>query len=213
LTPLTRSLVLYGVMDGSRLTDIEEAIYGGVRCIQIRDKLCTDREFTNRLRTIHPLTLRHGIPLIINDRVHLFDPSLAEGVHIGQSDGNPRDIRKEIGRQPILGVSVHNSTEAQNAGEAGAQYLGVGAVFPTGTKPDAHLIDRKTLEVICAESKLPVVAIGGITENNIMDLAGSGIAGIAAVSAILSGQGSIRERTGRLATLATLVIANGTARR
>lgn len=207
LTPLRENLVLYAVTDGGRPSDVEEAIRGGARCIQLRDKICSDAELLDRARQIHRLTRSFGIPLIINDRVAVFEQSGAEGLHIGQGDGQCADIRKRIGRTAILGVSVHNSEQAIQAAWEGADYVGAGAVFPTGTKADAQALDRETLEAICAATALPVVAIGGICEHNILALAGTGISGIAAVSAIFSDRPAIRERTRRLATLAALVVS------
>ncbi|MBR2557275.1 MAG: thiamine phosphate synthase [Methanobrevibacter sp.] len=186
-------LSLYLVTDNSDDTDkflktIEEAIKGGVTVVQIREKTADTLDFYNLAIKVKEITEKYDVPLIINDRVDVALAIDADGVHVGQSD-MPCDVtRKIIGPNKILGVSAHNIEEAMKAESDGADYIGSGAVFPTSTKADANSVSKQELKNIVESINIPVVAIGGITENNAHELTGTGIAGLSVVSAIMSSE-------------------------
>jgi len=165
---------------------VEEAILGGATMIQLREKNISLDEYISIAREIKELTDKYNIPLIINDQVEVALACGAAGVHVGQSDMDASIVRAKIGPNKILGVSAKTVKEAVLAEKAGADYLGVGAVFPTSTKRDAVLVSLETLKNICNSVSIPVVAIGGINEENIIKLKSSGIAGISVVSAIFA---------------------------
>ncbi len=165
---------------------VEAALSGGVTMVQLREKTADSRAFFERARLLKTLTDAGCVPLIINDRLDICLATDAAGLHIGQSDLPAAVARKWLPEDKILGVSAHTVEEAKQAEQDGADYLGVGAVFPTDTKPDAESVSIEILKKICAAVRIPVVAIGGIGEENIQKLAGSGIAGIAVVSAVMS---------------------------
>lgn len=185
-------MALYAVTDRAWLRgrtlreQVEGALRGGVTCVQLREKGLEPEAFLAEAVELTALCRRRGVPLIINDNVEVLLRSGADGVHIGQKDGDPAEVRRRIGADRILGVSAHTVEEALRAERCGADYLGVGAVFPTGTKPDAGALRRETLRAICAAVSIPVVAIGGITRDNLPRLSGSGIAGVAVVSAVFA---------------------------
>ena len=139
-------------------------------------------------RKLKELCNQNQIPLIINDNVEVMLEVDADGIHVGQSDMQAQDVRKLIGSDKVLGVSVQTVEQAITAQKAGADYLGVGAVFPTGTKDDAIEVDLATLQDICQHVDIPIVAIGGINQENLLQLKGSGIDGIAVVSAIMAAE-------------------------
>jgi thiamine-phosphate pyrophosphorylase len=186
------SLLLYAVTDrtwlkGRPLADaVEEALQAGVTCLQLREKNLGYHSFLQLAREIKTITGRYNVPLIINDHVEIAMACQADGVHVGQEDMEATEVRKIIGSDKILGVSVQTAEQAIKAEQNGADYLGVGAVFSTATKPDAGLVSYETLQEICNAVSIPVVAIGGINQDNAMRLAGTGIAGIAVVSAIFA---------------------------
>jgi len=202
-----QTLLLYAVTDRSwtgRQTlyqQIKAALAGGVTCLQLREKELADAEFLAEARTVGELCRRCQIPLIINDNVAVAVASGAAGVHVGQHDQSAARVRELIGPGMILGVSVQTVDQAKLAEAAGADYLGVGAVFSTGTKPDADAVSLKELEAICQAVSIPVAAIGGITTENLPLLKGSGIAGVALVSAIFASP-DIRKTCAELKTLA-----------
>lgn len=183
---IRRLLRLYAVTDGNRtgVRELEEVLDGGVTCVQLREKSLPFEPFLVKAREFRRLCSNRGIPLIINDAIDVAEASGADGVHLGQGDGSPKEARKRLGEGAIIGVSVHSVAESLTAEEAGADYLGVGAIFPTSTKGDAERISIPTLRQITAATALPVVAIGGIGGENLSRLAGTGIAGVAVVSAI-----------------------------
>lgn len=189
---LKSSLLLYGITDSSMVGNrtlkamVEEAILGGATMIQLREKNISLDEYISIAREIKELTDKYNIPLIINDQVEVALACGAAGVHVGQSDMDASIVRAKIGPNKILGVSAKTVKEAVLAEKAGADYLGVGAVFPTSTKRDAVLVSLETLKNICNSVSIPVVAIGGINEENIIKLKSSGIAGISVVSAIFA---------------------------
>lgn len=199
-------LRLYAVTDrawvGERTLEeqVEEALKGGVTALQLREKKLSYMEFREEAIRIHRLCRRYGVPLIINDAVELAVEIGAEGVHVGQEDMDAGAVREKIGEDMLLGVSIHSPEEAVRAESAGADYLGIGAVFPTGTKQDVSVLSETEQRRITAAAKLPSVAIGGICEENIPVLSGRGFSGVALVSAIF-GAKEIRTQCRRLREL------------
>ena len=188
------SLRLYAVTDRTWLNNrtlgqvVEEAINGGATFIQLREKNTGYEVFKYQALEIQKLCRQKNIPFVINDNVNLAIDIDADGVHVGQEDMRASDVRKIIGPNKILGVSVRTREEAVLAERNGADYLGAGAVFHTGSKSDAVDISHDELEKICEAVKIPVVAIGGINSTNIHELANSGIAGVAVISAIFASE-------------------------
>lgn len=197
------SLLLYAVTDRTWLKgrtmeeQVEEALMGGATCIQLREKALDRIAFIEEARSIKRLCERYEVPLIINDDAELALLVGADGVHVGQKDMSPVTARELLGENKIIGVSARTVEQALKAQKEGADYLGVGAVFGTSTKADAQAISRETLQEICRAVSIPVVAIGGIGENNISRLSGTGIAGVAVVSAIFASD-NIKEASRRL---------------
>lgn len=185
-------MLLYAVTDRawtgrqSLYEQVEAALKGGVTCVQLREKNLEEEAFFQEARELKFLCQSYGIPLIINDNVNIAVDCGADGVHVGQEDMDVSCVRRLVGEKMILGVSAHSVEEAKKAVEEGADYLGVGAVFPTSTKSDVRGMTKETLQAICREVDVPVVAIGGINPENIRKLAGSGVDGVALVSAIFS---------------------------
>ena len=184
-------LSLYLVTDNSDdvekfLKTIEEGIKGGVSVVQIREKTADTLDFYNLALKVKEITEKYNIPLIINDRVDIALAIDADGVHVGQSD-MPCDVtRKLIGKDKILGISAATVDEAKKAQKDGADYIGTGAVFPTQTKKDADSVTKQQLKEIVESIDIPVVAIGGITLENAIELKDTGISGLSVVSAIMS---------------------------
>ena len=165
---------------------VEQAIIGGCTMVQLREKEISSLDFYALALDIKEIADSYGIPLIINDRIDIAMAVGAAGVHIGQKD-IPADIaRKVIGKDMLLGVSAASVAEAENAAKAGADYLGVGAMFPTGTKPDAGFVSMEELERIRREVDIPIVVIGGINKENAMLFQPMGIDGLAVVSAVIA---------------------------
>ena len=163
---------------------VEQALKGGVTCLQLREKDLDASAFLEEADAIRELCHQYCVPFIVNDSLDIALASQADGIHVGQ-DGLPAaEIRKRAGKDLIVGVSVHNVQEALQAVRDGADYLGVGAMFSTSTKADAQVLPLDTLRDICDAVDVPVVAIGGIHTGNISDLAGTGVDGVALVSAI-----------------------------
>lgn len=198
-----KDLTLYAITDrhwlnGQTLkSQVEKALKGGATMIQIREKDLNEKDFLLEAEELLALCRSYNVPFIVNDNVELAVKIGADGVHVGQSDMNARDVRALIGNDKILGVSTQTVEQALFAQECGADYLGVGAVFPTGSKDDAEVLDRKTLMDICKAVSIPVVAIGGITKDNVRELKGTGIAGISVISAIFA-QKDIQDATAEL---------------
>ena len=165
---------------------VEAALKGGATCVQLREKELDGAAFLEEAKTLAALCRRYGVPLIINDNVEVALASGADGVHVGQDDLTVEQVRRLAGDRLIVGVSAHSVEQALAAQAGGADYLGVGAVFATATKSDAHVLPRETLAEICRAVDIPVVAIGGIGEDNLLQLAGTGVDGAALVSAIFS---------------------------
>ena len=185
-------LLLYGItdrywLDGRNLADdVELALKGGTTMLQLREKDLDEENFYKEAVEIKSLCERYKIPFIINDNVQLAVKVGADGVHVGQNDMVAQDVRALIGPDKILGVSTQTVEEAILAEKMGADYLGVGAVFPTGSKDDCWVVSHELCRDICSAVKIPVVAIGGITKDNIKMLKGLGFAGISVISAIFA---------------------------
>lgn len=185
-------LLLYAVTDRSWLgghtlyQDVEAAIKGGATFIQLREKKLDEEHFLEEAKEIKELCKRYRVPFVINDNVDIALAMDADGVHVGQSDMEAGMVREKLGPDKIIGVSAQTVEQAILAEQKGADYLGVGAVFPTGSKDDAVEVSHDTLKAICEAVKIPVIAIGGISTENVMELSGSGICGIAVISAIFA---------------------------
>ena len=179
---------------------VEQAVIGGCTIVQLREKESLSLDFYVLALEMKKITDRYGIPLIINDRIDIAMAVGAAGVHIGQKD-IPADIaRKLIGKNMLLGVSTASVAEAVNAAKAGADYLGVGAMFPTGTKPDAGFVSMEELGRIRRAVDIPIVVIGGISKENAMLFQPMGIDGLAVVSAVIA-QPDIRKSAADLKLL------------
>lgn len=185
-------LLLYAVTDRHWLKDetlenqVEKALQGGATFLQLREKSLDDDIFLAEAKEIQKLCKKYQVPFVINDNVDIALAIDADGVHVGQSDMEALDVRKRLGPDKIIGVSAQNVQQALLAQKHGADYLGVGAVFPTGSKDDAEDVSFETLKAICQAVDIPVIAIGGITKENVSELKGSGICGIAVISAIFA---------------------------
>lgn len=186
------SLLLYAVTDRSWLNgktlacQVEEALKGGVTMLQLREKNLSEELFYSEAQEIKEICSRYQVPFLINDNVELACRIDADGVHVGQSDMAALQVREKIGRDKILGVSAQTVEQAILAEKQGADYLGVGAVFATSSKADADAVSIHTLKEICQAVSIPVVAIGGITKENLGRLSDTGICGAAVISAIFA---------------------------
>ena len=185
-----KSLLLYAVTDRSWLngetlySQVEKALQGGATFIQLREKNLDQDHFMEEALELKKLCAAYHVPFVINDNVEIAAKMDADGVHVGQSDMEAGDVRAKLGPDKIIGVSAQTVEQAVLAEKHGADYLGVGAVFPTGSKDDADDVSYETLKAICAAVSIPVVAIGGIAQSNVEQLAGSGMCGVAVISAI-----------------------------
>lgn len=185
-----RDLLLYAVTDrhwlnGRTLLEVvRESLDGGVTMLQLREKTLEEGAFLEEARALQALCRERHVPFIVNDNVDIARAMGADGVHVGQSDMEALDVRAKLGPDKIIGVSAHSVEEALLAEKHGADYLGVGAMFPTGSKTDVQELPYETLKDICAAVSIPVVAIGGISQENVAKLTGSGICGVAVISAI-----------------------------
>lgn len=185
-------MLLYAVTDrrwlkGETLySQVEKALKGGATFVQLREKELGYGDFLTEARELKELCAKYRVPFVINDNVDIALEADADGVHVGQSDMEAGDVRARLGKDKIIGVSCKTVEQALLAQERGADYLGVGAVFPTDTKKDAAEVDKDMLTEICRAVDIPVVAIGGISAGNVMTLEGSGIDGAAVVSAIFA---------------------------
>lgn len=175
------------LMSCDTLTEaVEQAILGGCTMIQLREKELSSLEFYNQAVAVKQVTDKYHIPLIINDRIDIAMAVQAAGVHIGQCDLPAAAVRKVIGKNMLLGVSASSTAEAIQAQQDGADYLGVGAMFPTGTKIDADSVSMEELQNIRTAVSLPIVVIGGINKENAGYFKPMGIDGLAVVSAIIA---------------------------
>lgn len=185
-------LRLYAVTDRSWLgsatlyEQVEKALRGGVTLVQLREKELDETSFEKEARQILQLCHRYHVPLIINDNVELAKRIDADGVHIGQADMQPQRAREILGFDKIIGVTAKTIGQATEAEAGGADYLGSGAVFGSSTKLDAKPMDHTLLQEICGSVSIPVVAIGGITADNVAQLKGRGMSGVAVVSGIFA---------------------------
>ncbi|MGX8714691.1 MAG: thiamine phosphate synthase [Lachnospiraceae bacterium] len=189
-----KAMRLYAVTDRAwvgRQTlyeQVESALKGGATCVQLREKELDDKAFLEEAIAIRALCHRYGVPFIINDNVDIAIKCKADGIHVGQEDMEAARVRQKVGDDMIIGVSVHSVEEALEAVKHGADCLGVGAMFSTSTKTDVNVLPKEVLKDICDAVDIPVVAIGGIGRNNIAELAGTGVDGVALVSAIFSAE-------------------------
>ena len=184
---------------------IKEALENGVTCVQLREKNLDEASFIEEAKKICVLCRQYNTPFIVNDNVNVAIASNADGIHIGQDDTGLKDVRKIVGENMIIGISAHTVEEAKFAQENGADYIGIGAVFETSTKNDVDVIPYEKVKSICDAVYIPKVAIGGINAENILKLKGSGIDGVAVVSAIF-GAKDIGKATKELYTLANNLI-------
>ena len=185
-----KDLLLYAVTDrhwlnGRTLVDVvKESLDGGVTMIQLREKSLDAGKFLEEAKELQALCRERHVPFIVNDNVDIAKAMDADGVHVGQDDMETMDVWAKLGPDKLIGVSAHTVEEALLAEKQGADYLGVGAVFPTSSKSDVGEMSYETLKAICKAVSIPVVAIGGISGENVGKLAGSGICGVAVISAI-----------------------------
>lgn len=195
---IKKILKLYAVTDRTHLNGktlveaVELAIQGGVTCVQLREKNISYNEYISKAVEIREICHKYGVPLIINDNYRVALASGADGVHVGIEDTAVSEIRKNVGDNFIIGATAKTIEQAQKAQKDGADYLGVGAVFPSPTKTNAIRITPEKLTEICKSISIPVVAIGGINLENVHLIKNCGQSGIAVVSALFS-QDDIKE--------------------
>lgn len=205
------TMLLYGVTDRGSLhgktllQQVEESLKGGVTLVQLREKHLSFQEFLEEAKEMKELCHKYGVPLLINDNVEICIESGADGVHVGQKDMEAGAVREKLGKDKIIGVSARTVEQAMAAQNAGADYLGVGAVFSTSTKEDAKPLDHEILKAITKAVDIPVVAIGGISSENVLELKGTGIDGVAVVSAIY-GKENPKEAAENLKALVSEVV-------
>lgn len=197
------SLLLYAVTDrawlhGRKLAeDVEKALLGGATFVQLREKDASFEEFLEQAQEVKKVCKKYNVPFVINDNIEVALAVNADGIHVGQSDMEAGSVREKLGKDKIIGVSTRTVEEALLAQERGADYLGVGAMFQTSTKLDAADVTFEDLKAICAAVEIPVVAIGGISNHNVAELGGTGIDGVAVVSAIFAAE-DIRKATSEM---------------
>ena len=211
-----KNLLLYAVTDRAwvgrqtLLEQIEDALRGGVTLVQLREKDLPQPDFIREAAQVTALCHRYGVPLIVNDSLEVALESGADGVHVGIEDQPVAEIRRRVGKDWIIGATAKTVEQARAAQAAGADYLGVGAVFPSPTKKNAIRITTQQLREICSSVAIPCVAIGGISRENLPTLAGGGMAGFALVSAIFS-QPDIAAACRDLKSLAEQTVREGQA--
>ena len=199
-------LLLYAVTDRHWLNGrtlhsvVKESLDGGVTFVQLREKQLDEAHFMEEAKDLQVLCKEYNVPFIINDNVDIALAMDADGVHVGQSDMEAGDVRAKLGPDKIIGVSAQTVGQALLAQERGADYLGVGAVFHTDSKADAADISHETLKAITEAVDIPVIAIGGISKENVSELSGTGICGIAVISAIFA-EKDIKNATKKLKKL------------
>ena len=187
-------MLLYAVTDRAWVgkqnlyEQVESALKGGVTCVQLREKELDEEEFLKEAMELSALCRKYGVPFFVNDNVEIAIKCHADGIHVGQEDMEAAKVRQRVGDDMMIGVSVHSVEEALEAVRNGADYLGVGAMFSTSTKTDVDVLPKETLCSICAAVDIPVVAIGGINKSNISQLSGTGVDGVALVSAIFAAE-------------------------
>ena len=212
---IRQGMLLYAVTDQSWLKEgqtllsvCEDVLKNGATFLQIREKDLDVNAFEAEAAKLKALCARYKVPYVVNDSVEIALAIDADGVHVGQSDIKGRDIRSMIGSEKILGISAGTVEEAIDAEKAGADYIGVGAVFGTSTKKNARNLTVEKLKEITSAVSIPVVAIGGINAKNLMELRGSGVDGVAVVSAIFAAEDP-GKATAELLTLAKEMVAHG----
>ena len=211
-----KHMLLYAVTDSawvgrqSLAQQVESALKGGVTCVQLREKSLNETEFLKEALEIKALCKQYGVPFFINDNVDIAIRCGADGIHVGQEDMQAAQVRKLVGEHMMIGVSVHSVEEALQAVENGADCLGVGAMFPTATKPDASAVPLDVLRDICQAVSVPVVAIGGIGKANLPQLSETRVDGVALVSAIFAAE-DIEQECRELRTLSEQMVEAGKA--
>lgn len=184
------AMTLYAVTDRSwsknvtLMEQVKQALEGGITFLQLREKKLSEDEFIKEAKEMKELAAEYKVPFVINDNIDVALAVDADGVHIGQDDMSVEEARKLLGEDKIIGVSAHNVNEALKAQRGGADYLGVGAVCATSTKKDANVVSKEEIKKIKESVDIPIVAIGGIKKDNIDTLTGTGVDGVAVVSAI-----------------------------
>ena len=213
---IRKAMLLYAVTDqmwlkeGEALTDVVESVLqNGATFLQIREKDLAQDAFEAEAARLKALCAQHGVPFVVNDSVEIALKIDADGVHVGQSDIKGRDIRAIIGPDKILGISAGTVEEAVAAENAGADYIGVGAIFGTSTKKNARNMTMEQLKAIVSAVSIPVVAIGGIGAGNILQLCGSGVDGVAVVSAIFAAENPGKATADLLKLAEELVASHG----
>lgn len=207
-----KDLLLYAVTDRSWLngetlySQVEKSLKGGATFIQLREKNLDEAHFLEEAKQLKELCKKYNVPFVINDNVDIALSMDADGVHVGQSDMEAGNVRKKLGPDKIIGVSAQTVEQAILAEKRGADYLGVGAVFPTTSKDDAAEVNHETVKAICEAVHIPVIAIGGISKENVSELSNLGLCGIAVISAIFA-QPDIEAATRELKE-ATISIVN-----
>lgn len=208
---IKNAMTLYLVTDNSWSseetfsTHIQAALEGGVTCLQLREKDLDDKAFIEKAKTINKLSKKYSVPFIINDSIQVAIESDADGVHIGQGDIGVLEARKQLGPDKIVGVTCKTVEQALKAEQEGASYIGSGAVFGSSTKLDTSKLDHKILKEICEAVKIPVVAIGGIHEENLLELRGTQVDGVAVVSSLLAKEDK-KKAAGHLLSLSEKMI-------
>lgn len=211
-----KHMLLYAVTDSawvgrqSLAQQVESALKGGVTCVQLREKSLNEADFLKEALEIKALCKQYGVPFFINDNVDVAIRCGADGIHVGQEDTQAAQVRKLVGEHMMIGVSVHSVEEALQAVENGADCLGVGAMFPTATKPEASAVPLDVLRDICQAVSVPVVAIGGIGKANLPQLSETGVDGVALVSAIFAAE-DIEQECRELRTLSEQMVEAGKA--
>lgn len=209
------SMLLYAVTDrmwlkeNEKLTDVcKSVLENGATFLQIREKDLDKSDFKKEAEELKNLCKTYHVPFVVNDNIEIAIEIDADGVHMGQSDIKGRDLRSMIGKDKILGISAGNVEEAVKAEKAGADYIGVGAVFETSTKKDAKNLSVEKLREISESVSIPVVAIGGINDSNVSKLSGSHVDGIAVISSIFAAEDP-GKATANLLNLAKKMVQNG----
>lgn len=207
-----QQLKLYAITDrswlkpGETLTEVVETLLkAGVTCVQLREKEAEDAFILQEAQELNALCRRYGVPFLVNDRPDLAQTVGADGVHVGREDTGLTEARKQLGVNAALGGSAHTVEEALAAQAAGADYLGCGAVFGSGTKHNVRQMSLETLTAICQAVDIPVVAIGGVNLDNLSLLAGTGIAGVAVISGLFAPEDKTAATQGFLQQLEGLI--------
>ena len=206
-----KAMLLYAITDrtwlgnNSLYEQVEDAIKGGATFIQLREKNLSYEKFLEEAKKIKEITDKYGVPFVINDNVEIAKEIDADGDHVGQSDTEAKRAREILGKDKIIGISAGNLKEAIDAEKNGADYIGIGAMFHTDTKSDATSVTFEEAKEITGKVNIPVVAIGGINSENILSLKGTGVDGVAVISAIFSHE-NIYDATHKLRKLAEELI-------